>query len=78
MIGPTPNSPCKGCPNRYVGCQAECYSYKNWKIDFEKKKAACREEEAVRYGYHATFFKSYLSERTQERIRKKNKQPGQY
>ena len=72
MIGPTPNSPCKGCPNRYVGCQAE------WKIGFEKKKAACREEEAVRYGYHATFFKSYLSERTQERIRKKNKQPGQY
>ena len=78
MIGPTPNSPCKGCPNRYAGCQAECFSYRNWKIDFEKKKAACREEEAVRYGYHATYFKSYLSERTQERIRKKNKQPGQY
>lgn len=78
MIGPTPNSPCKGCSNRYIGCQAECCSYRNWKIDFEKKKAARREEEAVRYGYHATYFKSYLSERTQERIRKKNKQPGQY
>lgn len=39
MIGPTPNSPCKGCPNRYVGCQAECSSYKNWKIDFEKKES---------------------------------------
>ena len=47
MIGPTPNSPCKGCSNRYIGCQAECCSYRNWKIDFEKKKAACREEEAV-------------------------------
>ena len=78
MIGPTPNSPCKGCSNRYIGCQAECCSYRNWKIGFEKKKAACREEEAVRYGYHATYFKSYLSERTQECIRKKNKQPGQY
>lgn len=78
MIGPIPNSPCKGCPNRYVGCQAECSSYKKWKIDFEKKKAAYREEEDVRYGYHATFFKSYLLERARERIRKKNKQPGQY
>lgn len=39
MIGPISNSPCKGCPNRYVGCQAECSSYKNWKIDFEKKES---------------------------------------
>ena len=78
MIGPTPNSPCKGCSNRYIGCQAECSSYRNWKIDFEKKKAAYREEEAVRYGYHATFFKSYLPKRIRESIRKKNKQPGQY
>lgn len=78
MIGPTPNSPCKGCLNRYVGCQAECSSYQNWKIDFEKKKAAYREEEAVRYGYHATFFKSYLSKKSQDHIRKKYKQSGQY
>lgn len=77
MNVPTPNSPCKGCPNRYVGCQAECSSYKNWKIDFEKKKAACREENTVKYGYHSTFFKSYLSKQSQDRIRKKYKQPGQ-
>ena len=80
MNGPTPNSPCKGCSNRYVGCQVECSFYNNWKTDFEKKKAIYKEENAVKYGYHSTFYfcKSYLSKQSQDRIRKKYKQPGQY
>lgn len=75
---PTPNSPCKGCSNRYVGCQAKCSSYNDWKTDFEKKKAIYKEENTLKYGYHSTFYKSYLSKQSQDRIRKKYKQPGQY
>ena len=25
-------TPCKGCPDRYVGCHAECLRYEEWKI----------------------------------------------
>lgn len=33
-------SPCKDCPNRYVGCHSTCVKY----IDYQQKAAVEREE----------------------------------
>ena len=44
------NSPCNGCPERFVACSDKCpkdergeYGYRAWKADYQKLKAAEKE-----------------------------------
>ena len=34
--------PCKGCDSRYVGCHAKCPEYKDWRAEFDQRKAEKR------------------------------------
>jgi len=33
---PTAKSPCKNCPDRYVGCHGQCDSYQTWKAKYSE------------------------------------------
>lgn len=35
-------SPCKGCTSRYAGCHAKCQAYKDWRTEFNQRKAEKR------------------------------------
>ena len=32
-------SPCKGCADRIAGCHSECLKYKEWRADYDERKA---------------------------------------
>lgn len=43
--------PCKGCPDRYIGCHSDCNGYKEWhnleEVRKEKIRAAKEQENAI-------------------------------
>lgn len=42
------NSPCKNCPDRYVGCHAECEKYKDFRKNYDEiitKRQKIKKEE---------------------------------
>ena len=43
------NTPCKGCPDRYVGCHAECLRYEEWKIIHQAEVDQAREAKRELY-----------------------------
>ena len=45
-----PNSPCKDCPDRHMGCHSECEGYKSFEAENEEYKAKRREALKKEYG----------------------------
>lgn len=45
------NSPCKGCPDRYVGCHGKCKLYTDFKEKLEIQNAAARKAKEFENGY---------------------------
>lgn len=50
-----PSSPCKDCPDRYVGCHSKCNKYIDYKLKLEKYKEEQREKKYVNKQYRRNF-----------------------
>ena len=43
----TSDSPCKQCPNRYVGCHSTCVKYLDWSQQYKIKLEQRREQKKI-------------------------------
>ena len=63
-------SPCKDCPDRFVGCHAKCVKY----IDFQQELSVkTREYHNGKAKANATDYTNYIVDRHRDRNRKKHR-----
>lgn len=43
---------CKDCPNRYIGCHADCETYIQAEQEWQKRKDFIRKAKREAYGYY--------------------------
>lgn len=69
-----PNSPCKNCKERQVGCHSHCEKYKQWSKAHLEEKA--RQDEQRKIDYYSVSIDdsiNYKSIKIKERYRKGKK-----
>lgn len=71
-----PNSPCKSCNKRAMGCHSMCVDYVEWREDHQKRLKKYRKEKSINsdvVGHQLTAMKQMSTRSASEPFRRSNK-----